>query len=131
MKKITVEGQICIGPHFSKGEFEMIKQNLNNKEGLQTLADLLNAVGNPVRLKIVYLLFAHQELCVCDLAEILALTDSAVSQHLRKLKDKHLVKSRKDSQTVYYSMEEKLFTRMLVEYFVLPEVQNKYDLINN
>ena len=131
MKKILVEGTICIGPHFSDAEFLLIKRNLEAQNGLDTLADLLGAVGNPIRLKIVYLLFAHNELCVCDLAEILKVTDSAISQHLRKLKDKHVVKSRKDSQSVYYSLEEKKFTKLLTQYLVLPEVKNKYDFIKN
>lgn len=131
MKKILVEGHICIGPHFSDVEFLLIKRNLEEQNGLDTLAGLLGVVGNPKRLKIVYLLFAHTELCVCDLAEILKVTDSAISQHLRKLKDKHIVKSRKDSQTVYYSLEEKKFTKLLTEYLVLPEVKKKFDFIEN
>lgn len=131
MKKILVEGQVCIGPHFSRGEFQLIKRNLKKLEGLPTLADLLNVVGNPVRLKIVYLLYVHRELCVCDLGEILEVTASAISQHLRKLRDKHLVKTRKDSQTVYYSLENKLFLQLLAEFFVKPEVANKYDFIRN
>ena len=129
-KQILVEGNLCIGPHFTDEEFGLIKKNINQLEGLNTLADLLSVVGNAVRLKIVYLLYAHNELCVCDLAEILQMSDSAVSQHLRKLKDRLIVKSRKDSQTVYYSLESKLFMDILSQYFVIPEVQNRFDLIN-
>ena len=129
-KDIIVEGQHCIGPHFTDEEFKLIKKNLNELKGLDTLADLLGVVGNPMRLKIVYLLYAHKELCVCDLAVTLEISDSAVSQHLRKLKDKIIVKSRKDSQTVYYSLESKLFLEILSQYFVIPEVQNKFDLIS-
>ncbi len=128
-KNILVEGHLCIGPHFTDEEFASIKNNINQLEGLNTLADLLSVVGNAVRLKIVYLLYAHNELCVCDIAEILNMSDSAISQHLRKLKDRLIVKSRKDSQTVYYSLESKLFLDILSQYFVIPEVQNKFDLI--
>ena len=129
-RQILVEGHHCVGPHFTDEEFGLIKKNINQLEGLNTLADLLSLVGNSVRLKMVYLLYAHNELCVCDLAEILGISDSAVSQHLRKLKDKLIVKSRKDSQTVYYSLESKLFIEILSQYFVIPEVQNRFDLIN-
>ncbi len=129
-KTILVEGHLCIGPHFTNEEFGLIKKNIHQLEGLNTLADLLSVVGNAVRLKIVYLLYAHNELCVCDIAEILNMSDSAISQHLRKLKDKMVVKSRKDSQTVFYSLEGKLFMDILSQYFVIPEVQNKFDLIN-
>jgi len=83
-KNILVEGHLCIGPHFTAEKFALIKKNINQLEGLNTLADLLSVVGSAVRLKIVYLLYAHKELCVCDLAEILQMSDSAISQHLRK-----------------------------------------------
>jgi ArsR family transcriptional regulator, lead/cadmium/zinc/bismuth-responsive transcriptional repressor len=129
-KQILVEGHHCVGPHFTDEEFGLIKKNINQLEGLNTLADLFAVVGNSVRLKIVYLLYAHNELCVCDIAEILNMSDSAISQHLRKLKDKLIVKSRKDSQTVYYSLESKLFIDILAQYFVIPEVKNRFDLIN-
>jgi len=49
------------------------------------------------------------------------MSDSAISQHLRKLKDKVVVKNRKDSQTVYYSLESKLFLDILSQYFVIPD----------
>ena len=129
-KNILVEGHLCIGPQVTDKEFGLIKKNINQLEGLNTLAELLSVVGNAVRLKIVYLLYAHNELCVCDLAEILQMSDSAVSQHLRKLKDRLIVKSRKDSQTVYYYLESKLFMDILSQYFVIPEVQNRFDLIS-
>jgi len=111
-KNILVEGHLCIGPHFTAEKFALIKKNINQLEGLNTLADLLSVVGSAVRLKIVYLLYAHKELCVCD------------------LKDKLIVKNRKDSQTVYYSLENKLFMDILSQYFVIPEVQKKFDLIS-
>jgi DNA-binding transcriptional ArsR family regulator len=95
MKKVYIEGKLCIGPNFSKAEFALIKRNLAEQKGLATLADLLGTAGNLQRLKILYLLHAHKEMCVCDLAEVLGLTDSAVSQHLRKLKDKNIVTSRR------------------------------------
>jgi len=129
IKTIIVEGHKCIGPHFSKKEFEVIKENLNQLEGINTLADLLSVAGNPMRLKIIYLLYAYNEMCVCDLAEVLDISDSATSQHLRKLKDKMMVESRKDSQTVYYTLEGKLFTEILSQYFIVPELQNRFDLI--
>ncbi len=128
-KTIIVEGHKCIGPHFSKKEFEAIKENLNQLEGINTLAELLSVAGNPVRLKIIYLLYAYKEMCVCDLAEVLNISDSAASQHLRKLKDKLIIKSRKDSQAVYYSLESKLFTKILSQYFAMPELQNRFDLM--
>jgi DNA-binding transcriptional ArsR family regulator len=113
MTKAHVEGQLCIGPTFTKAEFSLIKKNLSEQRGLNTLADLLALSGNRQRLKIIYLLHAHKEMCVCDLAECLDMTTSAVSQHLRKLKDKNIVQWRREKQTVYYSLAMNIFTSNL------------------
>jgi len=129
MKKILVEGKLCIGPNFSKAEFTLIKRNLANQKGLETLADLLAVAGNSQRLKILYLLHAHHEMCVCDLAEVLGLTDSAVSQHLRKLKDKNVVKTRRDGQTIFYSLVKNVFTSNLEDIFVLDETKEQHAFI--
>lgn len=129
MKKIHVEGKPCIGPNFSKAEFILIKRNLANQKGLETLADLLAVAGNSQRLKILYLLHAHHEMCVCDLAEVLELTDSAASQHLRKLKDKNLVKTRRAGQTIFYSLVPNIFTTNLEGMFAQHETKEHHAFI--
>lgn len=126
MKKIYVEGKLCIGPTFSKSEFVLIKRNLSEQKGLETLSELLGVAGNNQRLKILYLLHTHKEMCVCDLAEILELTDSAVSQHLRKLKDKNIVKSRRMGQAIYYSLISNIFTTNLEDMFALDETKEQH-----
>lgn len=68
------------------------------------LAQVLDLMGNENRLKIIYLLREDNNLCVCDLSDILNMTIPAVSQHLRKLKDAQLIQSRKVGQTVFYSL---------------------------
>jgi DNA-binding transcriptional ArsR family regulator len=70
------------------------------------LSNILALAGNEVRLKIVYLLEEENELCVCDLADILEMTIPAVSQHLRKLKDGNILQTRRSGQTIYYSLKE-------------------------
>ena len=70
------------------------------------LSNVLALAGNEVRLKIIYLLEEEKELCPCDLADILGMTIPAVSQHLRKLKDGNIVETRKESQTIYYSLTQ-------------------------
>ncbi len=126
MKKIYVEGKLCIGPNFSRAEFVLIKRNLANHKGLETLAELLAVAGNSQRLKILYLLHVHHEMCVCDLAEVLELTDSAVSQHLRKLKDRNLVKTRRAGQTIFYSLVPNVFTSNLEDMFALDETKAQH-----
>ncbi|QRR01530.1 ArsR/SmtB family transcription factor [Dyadobacter sandarakinus] len=70
------------------------------------LAQVMDLAGNENRLKIVYLLREENNLCVCDLSDILSMSIPAVSQHLRKLKDAQLIQARKDGQTVFYSLRE-------------------------
>lgn len=62
----------------------------------------MRLAGNETRLQILYLLALEQGLCPCDLSDILGLNISAISQHLRKLKDGNLVVHRKQAQTVFY-----------------------------
>lgn len=126
MRKVYIDGKICIGPTFSRAEFALIKRNLAEQKGLETLADLLGIAGNMQRLKTLYLLHAHKEMCVCDLAEILEISDSAVSQHLRKLKDRNIVKSRRKGQTIYYSLVSNIFTTNLEDMFALDETKKQH-----
>ncbi len=80
---------------------------INNKqESFANLSQILALAGNEVRLKILFLLNQEGELCPCDLSDILEMTIPAISQHLRKLKDGGVVKSRKSGQTVFYSVRE-------------------------
>ncbi|AWL07907.1 winged helix-turn-helix transcriptional regulator [Aquirufa nivalisilvae] len=88
-----------------------IKQILRCKERVSELqgsfdylSNGLELAGNSVRFKILFLLYEEKRLCVCDLSDILGMTISAVSQHLRKLKDKNLIITEREAQTIYYSM---------------------------
>lgn len=73
-------------------------------ESIDVLGNALALAGNNVRLKILYLLQEEGQLCPCDLSDILGMAVSAISQHLRKLKDGKLVESRKTGQTIFYSV---------------------------
>lgn len=130
MRKVYIDGKLCVGPTFSRAEFALIKRNLAEQRGLATLADLLNAAGNLQRLNIIYLLHAHKELCVCDLAEVLEITDSAVSQHLRKLRDKNIVRSRREKQTIYYSLVPNIFTTNLQDLLGLNEIKQPHIIMH-
>ena len=73
-------------------------------ESFDYLANGLSLVGNNVRLKILYLLFEEKRLCVCDLSDILEMNISAISPHLRKMKDRNLLDTERDAQTIFYSL---------------------------
>lgn len=85
-------------------------------ESFDYLANGLSLVGNSVRLKILYLLFEEKRLCVCDLSDILGMNISAISQHLRKMKDRNLLETDREAQTIYYSLTEE-YEKMLVPFF--------------
>ncbi len=78
---------------------------LPDDEQLYDLAELFKIFGDSTRIKILYALF-EAELCVCDIAQLLGLTQSAVSHQLRILKGSRLVKPRKEGKTVFYSLAD-------------------------
>jgi DNA-binding transcriptional ArsR family regulator len=131
MRTVFIDGKTCIGPTFTNAEFALIKRNLAELKGLSTLAGLLSVAGNLSRLKILYLLHAHREMCVCDLAEVLDMTVSAISQHLRKLKDKHIVKSLRQGQTIYYSLEDNIFVDNIQDMFAMDETREQHAFVLN
>lgn len=76
------------------------------EEEIRSLSDILSLAGNEVRLKILYLLGQEGQLCPCDLSDILDMSMPAISQHLRKMKDKDLIRYKKVGQTIFYSLNE-------------------------
>ncbi len=76
---------------------------IHEDEELKKLAKIFYLAGNEVRLKILYLLFGEEELSVCDITRILEMKIPAISQHLRKLKDLGVVRTRRQGRTIYYS----------------------------
>ena len=72
---------------------------------LNRLSLIYKVLGDPNRLKMIMAL-KQGEMCVCDLAALLGLSESAVSHQIRRLKDLALVKSRRDGQILYYSLDD-------------------------
>ena len=81
------------------------KSQLPDDDTLFALADLYKIFGDSTRLRILYVLF-DTELCVCDIAELLGMTVSAISHQLRVLKQSRLVKYRKSGKSVLYSLAD-------------------------
>ena len=75
------------------------------EEKLYDLAELFKIFGDTTRIRILYVLF-EAEMCVCDIAEVLSMTQSAISHQLRLLKQAKLVKNRREGKTVYYSLAD-------------------------
>jgi ArsR family transcriptional regulator, lead/cadmium/zinc/bismuth-responsive transcriptional repressor len=81
------------------------RDNMPQEEMLYDLAELFKVFGDTTRVKILYALFSS-EMCVCDIANLLGMTQSAISHQLRVLKQARLVKYRKDGKVVYYSLDD-------------------------
>lgn len=95
----------CTRAEANHKQLQNCMETLDEMEGsFQKMTKLLSIAGSDVRLKILYLLNLENELCPCDLADILKMSVPAISQHIRKIKDAGIINSRRDGQTLYYSL---------------------------
>lgn len=87
---------------------ELVKEivaKLPQEEDLYDLADFFKVFADTTRIKILYVLLCGK-MCVCDIAQTLGMTQSAISHQLRVLKQMDLVKSRRNGKTIYYSLAD-------------------------
>jgi len=82
-----------------------VKENMLGEDTFIKLSELFKVLGDLTRIKVIYALF-KKELCVCDIAEILQMTQSSISHQLRILRSFRLVKYRKEGKVVYYSLDD-------------------------
>lgn len=100
-----MENNTCLRQQADIKQINRCKDTVSElDESFDYLAKGLSLVGNSVRLKILYLLFEEEKLCVCDLSDILGMNISAISQHLRKMKDRNLLVTDREAQTIFYSL---------------------------
>ena len=84
---------------------KIVNDRLPGEEKLYDLAELFKVFGDSTRIRILFVLF-EAEVCVCDLAAALNMTQSAISHQLKILKSSKLVKSRRDGKSVFYSLAD-------------------------
>ena len=89
-----------------------VNKKMLSAELFGRLSDFFKALGDPTRTKIVWAL-DQRELCVCDLANVLGMTKSAVSHQLAVLRSAAFVKCRRDGKTVYYSLDDDHVKKLL------------------
>lgn len=82
-----------------------VREKMPQEETLYDLAELFKVFGDSTRIKILWAL-DEAEMCVCDIAFLLNMTQSAISHQLRVLKQAELVKSRREGKIVFYSLED-------------------------
>ena len=83
----------------------LVNAKMPEEDKLYDLAELFKVFGDSTRIRILYVLF-EAEVCVCDLAEVLHMTQSAISHQLKILKQSKLVKSRREGKSVFYSLAD-------------------------
>lgn len=82
-----------------------VREQMLAADEIGKLATVFKVMGDPTRIRIIEALFLH-ELCVCDLAAVLGMKQSAVSHQLRVLRDQRLVKYRKEGKMVFYALDD-------------------------
>lgn len=101
MKKIS----ICEITTIHEDVIQKVKENMPEEDVLYSLGEFFKILGDGTRIKILNALF-YSEMCVCDIAALLGMTQSAISHQLRVLKQGRLVKHRKEGKSVYYSLDD-------------------------
>ena len=97
--------ECCDFIHAHEEIVEKVRQELPDEDTLYDLSELFRIFGDSTRIRILYVLF-EAEMCVCDIAQLLGMTQSAISHQLRALKNARLVKARRDGKTVFYSLAD-------------------------
>ncbi len=95
----------CPPEHNHEAILRLVRQELPTDELLCDLADLFKLFGDTTRVKILFALM-ESEMCVCAIADLLGMTQSAISHQLRILKDANLVGNRREGKTIYYFLSD-------------------------
>ena len=98
----VAEAPCCEEKEVHADKVQYVNENMPSEDELYDLAELFKAFGDSTRIRILFALF-EADICVCDLAESLNMTQSAISHQLRILKQMDLVKNRREGKTIFYA----------------------------
>ncbi len=104
IKQEVAEG-ICEFMHVHEEIVHKVEKVMPDEQELVDLSEFFKVFGDSTRIKILYVL-SQSEMCVCDIATLLQMGQSAISHQLRILKQMRLVKFRRDGKTVFYSLSD-------------------------
>ena len=100
-----IEAMCCETKEVHEDLLKIVEETMPDETELYDLAELFKIFGDSTRIRILFVLF-EAEVCVCDLAETLHMTQSAISHQLRILKANKLVKSRREGKQIFYSLAD-------------------------
>ena len=103
--ELDQEAEACEFIHVHEEIVEKVIKVMPGEEQLMDLAEFFKVFGDSTRIKILYVL-SQSEMCVCDIATLLQMGQSAISHQLRVLKQMRLVKFRREGKTVFYSLAD-------------------------
>ena len=104
-KDLDKEPVCCETVEVHEDLLRIVEQTMPEETELYDLAELFKVCGDSTRIRILFVLF-EAEVCVCDLAEALGMTQSAISHQLRILKQNKLVKNRREGKSIFYSLAD-------------------------
>jgi len=102
----VLDGEVCSINEINPEAVAFVQGKALPDRTVERVNRLFSALADPTRIKILNALMVTKELCVCDLAVIADLSVSAVSHQLRLLRDRDLVRARRDGRMVYYSLAD-------------------------
>lgn len=105
---------ICEITWIDKQKISVVKKKMKPEIIIYRLSETFKVLGDATRVKIIFALLV-QELCVCEISNLLGTTKSAVSHQLRILRNMRLVKYRKDGKMVFYSLDDNHITNLFAE----------------
>ncbi len=118
LEKLRIEQEVeegtCEFMHVHEEIIEKVEKVMPDEQQLLNLADFFKVFGDSTRIKILYVL-SQSEMCVCDIANLLQMGQSAISHQLRVLKQMRLVMFRRDGKTVFYRLADSHIETILAQ----------------
>ena len=105
MAKIGSGTEICEITIIHEDVLEKVRSGLTNENTLRKMAEMFKVMNDPTRLKIINALMLS-EMCVCDIAALMDMTQPTISHHLKVMRQGELIKYRRDGKVVYYSLDD-------------------------
>lgn len=111
---MSLHAECCEITEVHEDVLKLVNEKMPKEDELYDLAELFKVFGDSTRIRILFVLF-EAEVCVCDLAETLHMTQSAISHQLKILKQNKLVKGRREGKSVFYSLADHHVRTMIAQ----------------
>lgn len=114
MKVLAGEPDVCAVTEVDPDRVQELSRSIIETDEAVDLAEMFRLLGDPTRVRILFALLEGGELCVCDIAVIVGVRDTKVSQAMRLLRSSRVVRNRRDGRNVYYRLDD-AHVRILLE----------------